>query len=366
MKKIGIITFHDVLNYGATLQAYALCTALRNWGYEADVINYLNPKMGNERSIWYQVKHIDNPVDKVLSVLRVPQRRKMQKVFDAFIAEKMYISGPRILNPLQLRELSSRYDAIISGSDQVFNYIGTGEDFGFYLEDIFPSVKRIAYAPSFGLTNIDQAHTQRVGQCLRRFNALSAREVTGKELINAMIGLEVPVVVDPTFLLNNRQWKEMSITSKVSSPYVLLYSFGSTELEGVALQKAKSIGGKVINVNRPLPSLSGDIVNVVAPSPSEFIGLIDAAYYVVTNSFHGMALSINMHKQFTVFVNNYSNSANTNPRFHSLAEKLNLQKQIRVKGESLSDNIIDYDKVQSKLDEWILASKLYLENAINE
>ena len=39
-KNIGIITFHHTLNYGATLQAYALMTCLREMGHTVELIDY--------------------------------------------------------------------------------------------------------------------------------------------------------------------------------------------------------------------------------------------------------------------------------------------------------------------------------------
>ena len=38
--KIGIITFHAANNFGAVLQAYALCRTINEFGCEARVVNY--------------------------------------------------------------------------------------------------------------------------------------------------------------------------------------------------------------------------------------------------------------------------------------------------------------------------------------
>ena len=37
--KIGIITFHYAHNYGAVLQAFALCSKLRKEGYDAKIVD---------------------------------------------------------------------------------------------------------------------------------------------------------------------------------------------------------------------------------------------------------------------------------------------------------------------------------------
>ena len=43
MEKIGILTFHKSINYGSVLQAWALCTALKEYNvdYEPDIYIYI-------------------------------------------------------------------------------------------------------------------------------------------------------------------------------------------------------------------------------------------------------------------------------------------------------------------------------------
>lgn len=38
--KYGILTFHNIPNIGALLQAYGLCTTIRKLGAECDLIDY--------------------------------------------------------------------------------------------------------------------------------------------------------------------------------------------------------------------------------------------------------------------------------------------------------------------------------------
>jgi DNA polymerase/3'-5' exonuclease PolX len=42
-KKIGLLTFHNVYNFGGVLQAYALCYALKN--HKIECIDYLQPDL---------------------------------------------------------------------------------------------------------------------------------------------------------------------------------------------------------------------------------------------------------------------------------------------------------------------------------
>ena len=43
MKKVGIMTFHSSRSYGACLQAMATVYAIKNLGYDAEIIDYVNP-----------------------------------------------------------------------------------------------------------------------------------------------------------------------------------------------------------------------------------------------------------------------------------------------------------------------------------
>ena len=42
-KRVGVITVHKNVNYGANLQAFASCKYLNNKGYDCSVIDYTLP-----------------------------------------------------------------------------------------------------------------------------------------------------------------------------------------------------------------------------------------------------------------------------------------------------------------------------------
>lgn len=43
--KVGILTFHNAHNYGASLQAYALKMCIQQMGHDVTIVNYRNPKI---------------------------------------------------------------------------------------------------------------------------------------------------------------------------------------------------------------------------------------------------------------------------------------------------------------------------------
>ena len=47
-KKIGILTFHNCVNYGAVMQAYGLQSFLESKGYDVEIVDYVNEKIDSE------------------------------------------------------------------------------------------------------------------------------------------------------------------------------------------------------------------------------------------------------------------------------------------------------------------------------
>ena len=361
---VGILTFHKAINYGAVLQAYALRSAIESFGHNCSVINYANPKMLKESKAFYLPKH-QSIVDRALYLYRIPMRARQVKKFNSFLNNHLALSKKILTNSDDLKSISENYDAFVTGSDQVFNYKGTGEDFNFYLEFENDNSKKIAYAPSFGLSNIDDYHKDRVARCLSSFKALSVREDIGASLTEELTGICPPKVCDPTFLVDKEQWETLSIAPRIKKPYVLVYSFGSCHLEPIARKLASEVGGIVVNINRGLPTIidGKNVRNAYAPGPQEFLGLIDSAEIVVTNSFHGMAFSILLEKEFYGFANSYSGAAATNHRFTTLGENFGLSDHIFDQPRTIERKEIDYKKVQDAVIKLRSESLEYLKNA---
>lgn len=364
---VGILTFHTAINYGAVLQAYALRTAVESLGKPCSVIHYAGEKMYKESRALYFPK-CSSAVDQLLYLYRLPVRAATVRKFNRFLHTHLNLSHPEIIGEAALAQMDNGWDAFITGSDQVFNYQGTGEDFNYYLEFVKGGAKRISYAPSFGLSSIDEEHAPRVKTALESFDALSVRETKGAEIVCALTGRDPAQVCDPTFLLEKKQWEQICKAPQYTKPYVLVYSFGSRHLEKIAKELAEQIGGEVVNINRCLPvMLGGKGVRIAqAPGPEEFLGLIQNAEIVVTNSFHGMALSILLEKEFYTFTNHYSNSAATNNRFETLGQKLGLTDRVYDSLDSVQRSPVDYDAVREKIGIWREESLSFLRDALKD
>ena len=363
--KVGILTFHKAINYGAVLQAYALRKSVNSLGEQCTVIDYVGEKMSREAKVFCFPQQ-QSVIDKIIYTYRLPMRARTIKKFRQFLKQYLNLSDKSIHTTEELQELSSQYKYFITGSDQVFNYNGTGDDFNYYLEFEKDSNKKIAYAPSFGIKEIDNSHLERVKNNLSLFSSLSARESIGADIVEKLTGNKPQEVCDPTFLLQKEQWEELCTSSQYKKPYVLVYSFGSRHLETYTKKIADEMDGIVVNINRSLPLVFGgqNVRNAYAPSPCEFLSLIKNAEVVVTNSFHGMALSIILQKEFYGFTNNYANSEGTNYRFKTLGEKLGLSHRIYNLGDDIERSPIDYAEVEKKIHSWRDESLNFLKKAI--
>lgn len=324
MKKIAILTFSHAFNYGAVLQAYALKKTIYNLGFKASVVDYRAP-FYPDTSWWRQVSFLYKRTIKFL--LGYPF---YPLFFYKFM--KQYLQDTPSLQREQLVQLNNQFDLFITGSDQVWNFTITKDDPAFLLDFVTDPKKKVSYAASFGFSYADEKNKPVFSQLLQQFAHISVREQTGAKIVKELTGKEVPVVLDPTLLLKKNQWESFS-TPVHQTAYVLLYLMDENEkiisfAKKLAQQKGLPLCG--ISTNK----LKG-ITNFKC-TPEEFVGYFQNASYVVTNSFHGLAFSVNLNKTF--FVDLLPPSWPANSRLENLLDLMGLR-------DRLIDNIgADYEK----------------------
>ena len=122
-------------------------------------------------------------------------------------------------------------------------------------------------------------------------------------------------------------------------------------------------GKKIIALTPEWPQNKKNITAVIDAGPREFLNLIANADLICTNSFHGTSLSISFQKDFFVLADD-----NDDDRKNSILELLSLtRRKINTVNDIRSDDFssIDYDYVNSKLEELRLESREYLERSIS-
>lgn len=359
--KIAIMSFPGSPSHGASLQMYALYTTIKNLGHEPVILNYIPKKLFDKYNHTGE-KTLKSFVTDIISKLLIPNTNKSFLDF-----ERNWSKLPKniLTDKSKLNEITKDVDKIIVGSDQVWNMDITFSDYSFFLEFCNESRKKVAYAPSFGNDNIYEKDKNKIKELLNDFLHLSAREKRGCEIVKNLIGKDIPMVCDPTFLLNKEEWKKISKKTKYKDKYVLLYNIKySSTLYQKALQFAKKQNLKIVIIGGRLREyFNKKEIHAFGVGPAEFLGLIEGAEYIFTNSFHGVALSIILRKNFYV-----EYSSNTNVRLINLIEATGLEQCVtKIDDEYVERyNFINYSRVEERLNPIIRLSKNYLRRVLSD
>lgn len=364
--KVGILTFPNSQSYGATLQMYALQQAVERLGHTAEVINYHNHYMR-------MCKHVRRDGESMLHlVLRTSVSRclhaRLYRVFRDFEKEYIRLSpDARVAHRDTLRRLGERYDAVICGSDQVWNPKITGNDMSYFLDFCTQKTKRVAYAPSFGFTQFPESFCQAIQPELERFEALSVREEAGKDIIKTLVEKPVTVVADPTFLIDKNEWEKLEQSYPTpEGGYVLLFTVRKAPHvyeRGVQLAREKGLKAIVVGGNSLRNKKNDDprVEYAVDIGPREWLYLMHHARYVVTNSFHGTAFSVIFQKDFYVEYPKHTSS-----RLSQIIERFGLQSRVLQQGEPLTDEPMPYEQAQETLAVMREQSLHYLQAALDD
>lgn len=347
-KNIGILTFHRVINYGAVLQVFALTKFLSDLGYEVRIIDYMCPAL--------QQKHKKRHIKDIKTIKGLIQYALIGKSFNKkhgkftdFI-ESVGLTTT-IEDSKELATVSKNFDIIIVGSDQVWNTNLTKYDPAYLLD--FATCKKASYAASFGVSSVNDNDIEYFREALQKFNYISVREQEGAEIISKLIGQDVPIVLDPVFLLTKEQWTEVvgkkSKGVKDTKDYIVIYKFGkSKKMEEFAKRLSKENGYKIKMITMAKRPMIG-VHKVKAASPFEFLELMINSKYVVTNSFHGTSLSIQLNKEF--FVDLLSEKLKVNSRLNNVLRLFHLEDRLVDRNLDLKFNNIDWLAVNSKIEE---------------
>lgn len=355
----GILTFHNTLNYGAQLQAFALQSVLARMGQDVEIIDYRN----------VAVTARETPLKPGLTSL-VRHPRGSVRGFPAYgdlmtravkfrkFAESAMRIGPQLQ---EAEDIARRYQTIVVGSDQVWNPVCTGGDLSYFLDDrAFADTLKVSYAASFGSGSFPQEYAERCGEAFRGFNAISVREESGIEIVRSLSQRDAKLVLDPTLLLERSEWADLGKGQGLGR-YVFVYMVGERKRTfQYAREEAKRRGVPLVAIDcyRRARHMGGCTFRNGA-SIEEFLGLIRDADLVVTSSFHGLALSIALETDVRYCLN--PAKGNRNSRLETLALVAGLQDCNITNGNV--DGDIDFFKVRGRLEDARSSSLEFLSGA---
>lgn len=325
MKKIGICTLYFANNYGAVLQAFALQEVLKEMGHDVEFIKV--------RDIQINMKEPNA---------------------DLFEESRKYIN----LNKEVFDIDKDKYDAIIIGSDEVWNINnGTFEHFEEYFGKKLKAEKIISYAPSANGVTYEQLK-EFYGDDVKfeEFNCISARDEVTKKLVKDISGRDAELVLDPTLLVSNFSKYDTNPYPDLKD-YIILYAYKFSDEEKEKIVKfAKDNNKKIYSL-----AYKFDWAETLYTDIFGFLGVIKNADYMITNTFHGTLFALILEKEFAVF-------SNKNSKVEDIINKFQFKDRDGINIKDLNeifDNNVNYEKINKLKLEHRKKSLDYLESVIN-
>lgn len=375
MKKIADLTL-VINNYGTKLQSYALCKAIKSFGL-------VEPEVINLKGAWHGSSVKISRKKQLLDVLKTYKLKSFKKIYDFIRWSNQYKAMRKnpnsyqdavtrkdalflkfdelipyskevfSLEDIRAGKLLSKYDLFIVGSDQVWNGPRVGCLDVYMCDFLHQKRSALSYAASFAIDAIPENMREDYTKYIQNMDTLLVREERGVELCKQLGRDDAKQVVDPTMLLEVKDYEEL-----ISNPadlvgtddYILVYSLTSSlKIYEEASRLAKRNNCKLVILKRdPLPPFVSSFKNAIellAVGPAEFLSLIKYAKCVVTGSYHALQFSLLLHTNFYI----YMDDANAeNSRLTSCLKMFHLDKQLYYETSSLPKMLpnIDFDAVE--------------------
>ena len=298
MKKIGIITFWGVPNYGTFLQAYALRNVVQQIcpDSQVEVVPYL---ADSHYKTYYGIRKINcrfryaRPkfyVSLLKGLVSLPSNKKKEneflKYYEALSCSKRISSD----------ELKARqYDMVILGSDIIWDFSISffGDDRFLFGLDV-NAHKKIAYAASFGTVRYGATIPEYVSQGIGELDAVSVRETNSQSIAEVLTGTKPLVVCDPTFIYDFESDGNIPLENKYGD-YIVVYgsTMGDELIEG-CVEYAKSHNLKIICLDSLEDKFDWCDINIKQKdlSPFEWLAMFKYAKIIFTCTFHGVMFGL--------------------------------------------------------------------------
>ena len=279
-QKIGVLTFHKCINYGAYWQARCLVEGLQSRGNAVTLLNYRSLRITRQEWMW--AVHRGKP--------RSGHRPTWAQLFGKlarFIHSQSQLpySRPFSINRPKTME---EFDLIVVGSDEVWNfhnpwYRGDPLFFGAGLR----AARWVSYAASFGSYPASDKLPKGYADLLRDFSEISVRDNNSRVLVRDSTGADPQLVLDPCLL-----WTPAPKTSTpvVRTPYAVVYGSNfSDEFVRQTIQWSRDQNVRLLSLGY-FNSWAHE--NRLATSPSDFAHLVRDSRAVATNFFHGCIFAL--------------------------------------------------------------------------
>jgi len=358
--QIGILTYHRSQNYGAQLQAYALQTYLDSICCEVFMVDYW-PEYHKDLYRYQSFNKVKLFESKGFSKLTYLVRSAIlflhswcrHRATNRFVESFFHLSN------------KPSYDILIYGSDQIWRKqhceICPSYNPVYFGDSNYQAKYHIAYAASMGKNEATGEDDTYLKGWLAKFTSISVREIDLQDYLVHKLNLSASLVSDPVFLLSKEQWFNILPKKRAhKNAYIFVYNIANCDkinyiARRLSIEKQLPIVEYYGYVNKIRTGNNFDTAGA-----DEFLQQIRDAEYVVTSSFHGVALSLRLEKQF--YFATISELAN---RTVSLLNLMEIEdRDLSHTNDITFEDNIDYCEVSTRVEKYANASRMWLKNTI--
>lgn len=364
--KIGIVTYHRALNYGAVLQCMSLYSALKRLGHDVEVVDYRPEAIEAYRMYfrWKDFKKCRGIIAKLRYLFScmtlIVSRFKTVSKFNRFLKDNIKLSSVVSF----VNDAPKYYDVVFFGSDQIWNpAINEGIDQIYLGQMPKDHAKFYTYAVSMGRLDLFKGKVEEeYRKYISSFDRLSVRETSLQAFLKEKLGRDSTVVCDPSLLITKEECEAMAVKPK-DEGYVLLFILdGNPDALGFANRIANQLGKKVIRIGAVQNPFHRYHCEVCAElSPAEFLGYIQYADCIVTNSFHATSFSLIMQKNFYTILRK-----NNNDRAKTILGVAGLENRLADAKAHVEFKEINYQGIRERLEKYKESSMEWIQKCLDD
>ena len=370
--EVGILTFHGADNYGSVLQAYALLNAVKRITEKScSIINYISNEQVEMYDIYFPMNGIKSYI-KNLYIFFFQRKKRMRKKNSFELFRRRYLEIDTTKRYSEVKEIRNK-SAIICGSDQIWN-IHIKDFKNCYMLSEIENVKKISYAASMGGIDLhlNEDEKKQIHKYLLDFSAVSVREKIAEKMLKECNVDNIDILIDPTFLVQQEQWKKVMSKRRIQEKYIFFYSVDYNE-DSVKIARWY---GKKFNLPVVIMYTSWHSYFVCkdgikwskCTDVEDFLSLIYYSEFVLSGSFHGTVFSLIFNKPFYRIQKIREGQLVNDDRIHTLFSKLGVHdREITIENyECYSEKVydIDFNPINQRIKNEIEHTLHFLEKAL--
>lgn len=364
---IALVIFPIHASHGCILQTFALATTLRQMGHKVTVIDRQWNKPSFVRICMQAAKVLLKKITcgYAGSFMVDLDKKMILSELQSFI--NRHLGDREVLYSNPKYEDLKNFNAFIVGSDQTWRPKYVSDVTCYYLGFIpkEANVKRIAYAPSFGTDEWEYSPelTATCKDLVKRFDAVSVREVSGVKLCKDHYGIDAKHVLDPTMLLNREDYLAATDLEMRDDNVLSYYLLDSSKLKMSVVNKVcTEFNMQSIQINTDTENVNAHLRDRIAPSIEKWVGGFAHSRFIVADSFHATVFAIIFNRPFITIANTKRGLS----RFESILTIFGLQERMIFDVDDVTDELlhssIDWCNVNNILNKEQEKSKKFLIN----